>query len=87
MEDVIDLFFALEALEDQEKGEIQRRRRRRRIWTQEWYKNRSVYSHTRIIEEFQRSPYHFKTYMRISRENYDKILKLIAPVLSKKIHI
>lgn len=61
-----------------------RNRSRRRIWSRPWYLQRAKYSHTLIISEFRHVPESFRTYLRISTANYDKLLKAISPLIRKQ---
>lgn len=54
-----------------------------RKWSEEWFLKRPDLSHLRILEEFRRSPRHFREYLRMSTESYEDILGCVSPFITK----
>lgn len=62
-----------------------KKRRRRRWWMTTPFKNRSSYSATNLMDELRNDDAgHFKNFCRMTPENFDQLLNLVAPKIEKK---
>jgi len=67
------------------KEETVYRKRKRSIWTKDWFKRRSVFGHGNLIKELElSSPLDYKNYLRMCPSTFGEILGLITPLAQKE---
>lgn len=58
--------------------------RKRKRWVKQWISKRRQYTHLNVIKEVQLSdPKDFINYFRMDIDNYNKLLSMVAPLITK----
>ncbi|KAM4026827.1 uncharacterized protein ACNLHF_022691 [Anomaloglossus baeobatrachus] len=74
----------LEAARQEDEAQM-RSKRRRRMWTREWLRKRSQFSHMRLVRELQENnPHDFRNYLRMSEESFKLILESVKPYIQRQ---
>lgn len=61
------------------------RRKRRRLWSKEWLKNRDNFSHMRLVQELkENNPDDYRNYLRMPDESFQLLLSHVSPLITKK---
>jgi hypothetical protein len=62
----------------------ERRRKRRKLWVRDWMRNRSLGASATILRElYIHDPQEYKAVMRITPNQFDELLCLIAPKIQR----
>jgi len=57
--------------------------RKRKRWVKQWISKRRQYTHLNVIKEVQLSdPKDFINYFRMDIDNYNKLLSMVAPLIT-----
>ena len=62
---------------------LERKKKRRRKWAQQWYLRRQRFGHTQLLHELRiNEPNVYKNFLRMDGEAFDELLQLVRPFLT-----
>ncbi|XP_041436151.1 uncharacterized protein LOC121399464 [Xenopus laevis] len=64
---------------------VQKKKKKRSLWSKRWLMKREQYSHMGLLKELrERNPDDFKNYLRMSDSSFNTLLQAVAPRISKQ---
>lgn len=64
--------------------EERKMRKRRKIWSQPWFRLRHQYGHKRLMDEYRQCPRTFREYLKMSESTYLLLLSLVKQDIEKE---
>ncbi|KAG5897881.1 hypothetical protein JTB14_000761 [Gonioctena quinquepunctata] len=81
-DDALAFVGLLFAIKKQKEEKI--KKKKRRIWCEEWLMKREAHSHVNLLKELKVFPKDWHNFQRMDSDTYSHLLSMVSPIIEKQ---